>query len=659
MSNPWLSVSFPVQWDSLTAETLPAAVEELMTTSVRTVQAIATTPVDAATFATVIVPLDRVWTSLLNLFNIANFFSIFLLDRKDIIDASAEVSARITAFKLELYTNADVFARVCHVRETARLDETERRLVDRVHADFVDGGALLSPSDQAQLKRLQAAIQTNTDTFLRNITADIDQYELVVDEARLAGTPERAVAAMRAAAEQAGRDGCLVTLRAPSYGPVMTYCTDAALRKELYERNEAVCTSGATDNTQLVLDMLSDRAAAARLLGWKTHADRVASRRMAQTGARAMRFIDDLADRVRPAFERDMARLCALKAETSAEPLMPWDVAFYSAQLRQRELAYSPEETRPYLPLDAVMAGLFDVYRRLYNATFTREDVPVWHPDVLCYSVATPARRLGVCYFDLFARKGKQGGGMQDYIALRDATTGPICFVLANFPPPHNGACLLSAGEVDTLFHESGHLMHSLLNAVPYGLLYSFNVPWDFVETPSQIMERWVVQPETLDFFVAHGARRMPEELVRKVRAVERFLPGVFWMRQMGLAKMDMELHTSFDAAAEPLDDFIRRVTRPFSYDFGVPVRSIIRQFKHIFHGAYYDAGYYSYSWSEVIAADAFALFKEKGIFNPDVARAFMGILEAAASRDVMQLFVQFRGREPQPGFLLKEVGLE
>ena len=173
----------------------------------------------------------------------------------------------------------------------------------------------------------------------------------------------------------------------------------------VYERNEAVCTSGATDNTQLVLDMLSDRAAAARLLGWKTHADRVASRLMANAGKRAMRFIDDFADRVRPAFERDMARLCALKAETSADPLMPWDVAFYSSKLRQRELTYSPEETWPYLPLDAVLDGLFDVYRRLCNATFAREVVPARHPDVICHTISTPERRIGICCFDLFARK--------------------------------------------------------------------------------------------------------------------------------------------------------------------------------------------------------------------------------------------------------------
>ena len=173
----------------------------------------------------------------------------------------------------------------------------------------------------------------------------------------------------------------------------------------VYERNEAVCTSGATDNTQLVLDMLSDRAAAARLLGWKTHADRVASRLMANAGKRAMRFIDDFADRVRPAFERDMARLCALKAETSADPLMPWDVAFYSSKLRQRELTYSPEETWPYLPLDAVLDGLFDVYRRLCNATFAREVVPARHPDAICHTISTPERRIGICCFDLFARK--------------------------------------------------------------------------------------------------------------------------------------------------------------------------------------------------------------------------------------------------------------
>ena len=314
---------------------------------------------------------------------------VVLLDRTDIIDDFMEITARNTEFKLELYTDMDVFAGICHVLKTARLVETERRLVDQIDMDFVDDRALISPPDQEQLKRPQATIQANTDMFLRNITADIDQYELVVDDARLDGTPERAVAAMKAAAKQDGHNGCLVTLQAPLYGPIMAYCKDAALRKELYERNEAVCTSGATDNTQLVLDMLSDRAAAARLLGWKTHADRVASRLMANAGKRAMRFIDDFADRVRPAFERDMARLCALKAETSADPLMPWDVAFYSAKLRQRELTYSPEETRPYIPLVAVLDRLFDVYRRLYNATFACEDVPAWHPDV----PATPSQR--------------------------------------------------------------------------------------------------------------------------------------------------------------------------------------------------------------------------------------------------------------------------
>ena len=301
---------------------------------------------------------------------------VALLDRTDIIDDSMEISPRITEFKLELYTDIDVFVCICHVLKTARLVETERRLVDRIDMDFVDCGALISPPDQEQLKRLQATIQTNTDMFLHNITADIDEYELVVDDARLDGTPERAVAAMKVAAKQDGHDGCLVTLRAPSYGPIMAYCKDAALRKELYERNEAVCTSGATDNTQLVLDMLSDRAAAARFLWWKTHADRVASRRMANAGERAMCFIDNIADRDRPAFERDMARLCALKAATSADPLMPWDVAFYSSRLRQRELTYSPEETQPYLPLDTVLGGLFDVYRQLYNTTFTCDDDP-------------------------------------------------------------------------------------------------------------------------------------------------------------------------------------------------------------------------------------------------------------------------------------------
>lgn len=559
----------------------------------------------------------------------------------------------------------------------ASLSQAQQKTIIDELRDFDLSGIGLPADQQKRYGEISKRSSELSSNFSNNVLdATMGWSKHITDEKELSGLPESAMAAAKAAAEAKELDGWLLTLEMPSYLPVMTYCDNKPLRKEIYEAfvtraSDRGPNAGKWDNSAIMEEELQLRHEIARLLGFSSYSDKSLATKMAESPTQVLGFLNDLAIKAKPQGEREVEELKAfVKEEVGIDELDLWDITYYSEKLKQKLYQISDEELRPYFPESKAVSGLFEVLNRLFGMTVVeREGVDVWHESVRFFDIFDSTNTLrGSFYLDLYAREHKRGGAWMDECRVRRLTQEgelqtPVAYLTCNFNKPVGGKpALFTHDEVVTLFHEFGHGIHHMLTQIDVASVSGINgVPWDAVELPSQFLENWCYEEEALAFISGHyeTGEPLPKEMLDKMLAAKNFQSAMFILRQLEFGLFDFTLHTNFDPelggrVLETLAEVKAKVAvlpsvewNRFSHSFG-----------HIFAGGY-SAGYYSYLWAEVLSADAFSRFEEEGIFNTETGQSFLNnILEMGGSEEPMELFKRFRGREPQVDAMLRHAGI-
>ncbi|OEF95061.1 oligopeptidase A [Vibrio splendidus] len=557
------------------------------------------------------------------------------------------------------------------------LNRAQQKTITDALRDFELSGIGLPADEQHRYGEISKRQSELGSQFSNNVLdATMGWSKHITDVAELAGMPESALAAAKAAAESKEQEGYLLTLDIPSYLPVMTYCDNQALRKELYEAyvtraSDRGPNAGKWDNTEIITEQLKLRHEIARMLGFSTYSEKSLSTKMAETPDQVLGFLNDLAVKAKPQGEREVEELRQFaEKEFGVSELNLWDIAYYSEKQKQKLFEISDEELRPYFPESNVVSGLFEVLNRVFGMSVTeREGVDTWHESVRFFDIFDATGTLrGSFYLDLYAREHKRGGAWMDDCRGRRITESgelqtPVAYLTCNFNKPvGDKPALFTHDEVVTLFHEFGHGIHHMLTQVEAGAVAGINgVPWDAVELPSQFLENWCWEEEALSFISGHfeTGEALPKEMLEKMLAAKNFQSAMFILRQLELGLFDFTLHTEYDPEVggrvlETLADVKSKVSVLPSLDWN----RFSHSFGHIFAGGY-SAGYYSYLWAEVLSADAFSAFEEEGIFNTETGNRFLNnILEMGGSEEPMELFKRFRGREPQIDAMLRHAGI-
>lgn len=592
----------------------------------------------------------------------------------DKLEVLAEDIGPLSAnFSSDVALDPDLFQRVKAVwdkRASLSLQRDQEILLEDTYKGFVRGGALLDEEKKKRLREINEKLSTLGPAFNNNVKKSSDAFLLVIEQEKdLAGLPESAIIGAAAAAEEKGLAGkWVITLDYPSFGPFITYADNRALREQVWRAFTSRAYKDPFDNCEIIKKIISLRDERAKLLSYEHHADYVLEQRMAKTPDTVFDFLNTMLKTYKPAAEADLKTLRDFARETGGpQDIMPWDIAYYSEKLKHKLFDFSSEDFRPYFPLTETLEGVFAHFTRLLGIEFKKTtDIPLWHNDVVAYEVTDTqdGRFIGLLYGDFFPRSGKkQGAWMTSYRAqgLHEGNIKrPLVAIVCNFTKPaKDRPSLLTFDEVETLFHEMGHAVHMLVSDVTYSSQAGTSVLWDFVELPSQVQENWACTKETLDGFARHyqTGETIPAELIDKLNRAKNFMAGWTGLRQVGFGLMDMAWHTANpdtidDVAA--FEDEATKDTRLFPRLAG-PTSSA---FSHIFAGGY-SAGYYSYKWAEVLDADTFELFMEKGLYDPATARAYrQKILARGGSEKPDILYRDFRGRDADPAALLRREGL-
>ncbi|MEZ8069066.1 oligopeptidase A [Vibrio sp. FF145] len=557
------------------------------------------------------------------------------------------------------------------------LNQAQQKTITDALRDFELSGIGLPADEQHRYGEISKRQSELGSQFSNNVLdATMGWSKQITDVAELAGMPESALAAAQAAAEAKKQEGYLLTLDIPSYLPVMTYCDNQELRKELYEAyvtraSDRGPNAGKWDNTEIITEQLKLRHEIARMLGFSTYSEKSLSTKMAETPDQVLGFLNDLAVKAKPQGEREVEELRQFaEKEFGVSELNLWDIAYYSEKQKQNLFEISDEELRPYFPESNAVSGLFEVLNRVFGMSVTeREGVDTWHDSVRFFDIFDATGTLrGSFYLDLYAREHKRGGAWMDDCRGRRITQSgelqtPVAYLTCNFNKPvGDKPALFTHDEVVTLFHEFGHGIHHMLTQVDASAVSGINgVPWDAVELPSQFLENWCWEEEALSFISGHfeTGEALPKEMLEKMLAAKNFQSAMFILRQLELGLFDFTLHTEYDPEVgarvlETLADVKSKVSVLPSLDWN----RFSHSFGHIFAGGY-SAGYYSYLWAEVLSADAFSAFEEEGIFNTETGNRFLNnILEMGGSEEPMELFKRFRGREPQIDAMLRHAGI-
>jgi oligopeptidase A len=615
--------------------------------------------------------LQRVWSPVVHLNSVMNNDAL-----RDAYNAGVP---RVADYSTELAQDERLYAAykaIANALDFARLTPAQQKIVQNTVRDFRLAGAELGARRKERFREIQRELSNLGSRFSENVLDATQAWELLLtDPQDVAGLPASALAMAKQAAELEGKTGYKFGLEGPFYIAFMTYAENRELRRRTYEAyvtraSDQGPNAGRWDNTELIVRILKLRREAAALLGFKNYAEYALQTRMAKTVPQVLHFLADLTAKAKPAAVRDFEELQAYaRSEHGVARLEAWDVAYYAEKLQAHRYAFSQEELRPYFPENRVVPGMFQVVQRLYGIDIRPIDgVETWHPDVRVYAIHGEAGEVrGRFYVDLYARANKRSGAWMDDCVSRyrhdDRVQEPVAYLVCNFSPPvGDQPALLTHDEVNTLFHEFGHALHHMLTKVDYPGVAGINgVAWDAVELPSQFMENWCWERGALDLISGHyrTGERLPEALYRKMHAAKNFLSGMQFVRQLEFALFDMQLHGDFDPASERT---VQQVLDEVRAEVAVVIPPAFNRFQngfsHIFAGGY-AAGYYSYKWAEVLSADAFSKFEENGVFDRRTGSEFMHvILEQGGVRDPMELFVQFRGREPSVAPLLRHSGL-
>jgi len=626
---------------------------------------------EAPSFANTIEALERSGEDLDRISGI--FFNLTEACTDDEMDGIAEeVSPLLTQHNMSVLLDEKLFARVKAIwqqRGDLQLDTEAAKLLEDTWKSFARHGANLPADKKERFAKLSEELSLATLKFGQNVLAATNAFTLhLTEEADLAGLP--GFVREMAAAEAAGRGetGWTFTLNQPSYGPFLKFSERGDLRERIWRAYNSKCIGGENDNTENIRRIVALRTEKAQLLGYPTYADYALEERMAKSPGKVNAFIDELLAPSLPAARREVAQVTEYAHAHGFEgALMPWDFSFWSERLQKERYSLDDELLKPYFRLDAVQAAVFDLAGRLYGLGFTeRKDLPVYHPDVRVFEVRGEAGRfMALLYLDYFPRSSKRGGAwMTSFreLSCRDGVEQrPLVSIVTNFTKPTaDTPSLLTFNEVTTLLHEFGHGLHGMLAEGRYQSLTGTNVVRDFVELPSQLMENWAYEPEFLRTFARHwqSGEVIPQEYIDRIVAARNFLAGYAQVRQLQFGITDMAWHTLSAAPEGDIVAFEQERLRPSAVLPQVPGIVFSPSFNHIFSGGY-AAGYYSYKWAEVLEADAFAYFKERGIFSREAAEHFRKtLLSHGGSVDADVLYRDFRGRDPQPEALLEKLGL-
>jgi peptidyl-dipeptidase Dcp len=624
-------------------------------------------------FANTILALEQASEKVDRISNI--YFNLFSAEANDQHQALAQqISPLLSSFSSDISLDEKLFQKIKFVfdhRLELGLKSEDLKLTEKTYKDFSRNGALLDATKKSELRALDQELSVLSPQFSENVLKATNSFELWIgDERQLAGLPEGVREAAAMAAEAKGKKGqWLFSLQAPSLIPFLTYSSVRELREKIWRANSSKAFGGEFDNQEIVKKIVNLKGKRAQLLGFKNHAEYVLEERMAKDSKTVFTFLERLLEPSKAAAAKDLKEVQEFRKQLeSVSEIKPWDFAYYSEKLKEQKYAFNEEELRPYFKLENVIEGVFEHSRKLFGLTFKpTTEIPVYHPDVKTFEVFVEKTNeyIGLFYMDFFPRETKKGGAwMTNYREQGLWGTDikrPHVSIVCNFTKPTTTKpSLLSYDEVRTLFHEFGHALHGLLSQCKYRSLSGTNVYWDFVELPSQIMENWTEEKEGLDLFAKHyetGAP-IPAELVAKIKKASLFQSGWMSLRQVSFAWLDMTWYTSDTSNVNDIDAFETSATEVTRLLAKEPGTNMSCSFAHIFGGGY-SAGYYSYKWAEVLDADAFEYFKEKGLYNQEVAAKFMNsILSRGGTAHPMDLYKEFRGREPDPNSLLRRSGL-
>ena len=604
----------------------------------------------------------------------AIFYNLMEADTDDRMQEIAEeISPLMTEYSMYVSLNKPLFERVKAVymkKDSLGLATDQERLLEETYRSFARNGANLSDEDKEIYSGYAEELSLATLQFSKNVLAATNAYTLhITDSTDLAGLPGYVVDMAALAAKERGLEGWVITLDYPSFGPFMKFSSVRDLRKEVYTAYMTRAVGGEYDNTGIVKKIVDLRIRMSDLLGYGTYAEYALEEKMAKTPGTVNSFLKELLDPSLPYAEKEVEDILAYAKENGFgdDVLQAWDFSYWSEKYREARYALNEERLKPYFRLESCIAAAFDLANRLYGLTFTEMDnVPVYHKDVKVYDVKdADGNHKALFYADFFPRASKRGGAWMTEFRGQSICNGveerPFISIVTNFTKPtETDPSLLTHGEFTTLLHEFGHSLHGILAEGRYPSQTGTSVPRDFVELPSQIMENWAFEPEFLDTFAKdyRTGEVIPDSLVRKIVASKNYLAGYSQVRQLQYGIMDMAWHTLTELPEENTVDFEAKVMAPLSVVPAVPGTAFSPSFSHIFAGGY-AAGYYSYKWSEVLEADAFSLFKEKGIFSREVAASFRdNILSRGSSEDVSVLYRKFRGHDPEPEALMEKLGL-
>jgi len=689
--HPFLAPDFHVRWSTLVPEAIEPDIRHALDLSAKAIESICAQDPAAATYESTFLALEKATEELGHGWGLLNHLDS-VSDNPAQREGLNKMLPEVTDFYASLPLNDRLWSVLKTVGESpavAKLGPVQQRFVEETLADFRQSGADLPADQKKRIAEIEAELSKLTKQYAERVLDSTNAWDMVImDESKLAGLPESAKAGAAANARAKGiatddKPAWRFTLQFPSMFPIMQHLHDDGIRKQVWEASTKVGGYGEYDNTPLVWKILELRHEKAEILGHGHFADLTLLRRMARSGSGALGFIENLHSRIVPAFHADYRQLAQYKAAKSGQPvdtLEPWEVAYWAERQRKENYDLDDEVLRPYFPVDGVMSGMFEIASRLFGISIQQKEtvfiepgtkgqsdaVEVWHSEVSFYEIhdSDTGAHLGSFYADWHPRESKRGGAWMNSLHTGNPGEPHLGLIIGNMSPPVDGKpALLTHGEVETIFHEFGHLLHGMLSQVPVKSLSGTNVPWDFVELPSQIMENFCWDRGSLDLFARHHETGdpIPEDLFAKMIAAKNYLSASAFMRQLSFAKLDLELHIHLEKwRGKDLDLVDREILAEYRAPLKTDTPSMLRRFNHLFSSPTgYAAGYYSYKWSEVLDADAFTRFQKEGILNPETGRAFREhILSKGNSAPADELYRRFMGRDPELEPLLVRAGL-
>lgn len=673
-NNPLLQDFDLPNYSAIRPEHVEPAIDKILADSRATIERLLSNQ-QQPTWDNLVLPMDELSTRLGEAWSPVSHLNA-VCNNPELRTAYEACLPKLSEFWTELGQNRALFEAyqtLANSPEAEHFSTAQKTILDNELRDFRLSGIDLPPEQQKRYGEIQKRLSELSSTFSNNLLDATQAWtKHITDEQDLAGLTDSAKQQMAQAAQDKGLDGWLITLEFPSYYAVMTYADDRNLREEVYRAYSTRASdqgpnAGQLDNSPIMEEILDLRVELAKLLGFNNYSELSLSTKMAESTEQVLSFLQDLTRRSKPFAEQDLAELKAFAQEQQVTDLNSWDVGYFSEKLREQRYSISEEELRAYFPIDKVLSGMFNIVEKLYGVQINElADFDSWHPDVRLFEITENGQHVGRFFFDLYARAHKRGGAWMDgardqYRNSKGQLINPIAYLVCNFTPASEGKpALLTHDEVTTLFHEFGHGLHHMLTRIEFAGVSGINgVAWDAVELPSQFMENWCWEPEGLALISGHYQSQevLPKALLDKMLAARNFQSGLMMVRQLEFSLFDFELHCSHGDGRSVLD-VLNAVREQVAVMVPPSWNRFANSFAHIFAGGY-AAGYYSYKWAEVLSADAFSRFEEEGVLNPETGRAFRdSILAKGGSQSPMQLFVEFRGREPEIDALLRHSGL-